>query len=196
MVPRPGRARPNQPAMHRPRQPATIAAAAVCAAALALGSAAAHAEASMHLSSSSIVGGKIQKEHACRGKGGHDQPLQLTITDLPPDAHYVSIVGDDPDAVKPAGQVWVHWNVFNVPASGRLEIAAGQQLHGDIGQTTGHAHGYEGMCPPDGVHTYRFAVFATKDKLHVDARTPLTIDAFEAKFGSQLLGKAMITGRF
>ncbi len=52
------------------------------------------------------------------------------------------------------------------------------------------------MCPPDGVHTYRFAVFASGDKLQVDTRTPLTIDAFEAKYASQVLAKAQVTGKF
>ena len=80
----------------------------------------------MELSSSSIVGGRIQQPHACRGKGGTDQPLQLTIRGLPAEARFIAIVSDDPDAVKPAGKVWVHWNVFNVPANGEVNIAAGK----------------------------------------------------------------------
>jgi len=150
----------------------------------------------MELSSSSIVGGQIQKPHACRGKGGTDQSLQLTVRGLAAEVRFISIVGDDPDAVKPAGQVWVHWNVFNVPAQGAIDIAAGQPLPGDVGQTTGGARGYEGMCPPDGVHTYRFAVFASRDKLVVDTRTPWTIARFESQHGAQVVAKAQITGRF
>ena len=150
----------------------------------------------MQVSSSSIVDGRIARPHACRAKGGADQPPQLSVRDLPAEARYLCIVGDDPDAVRPAGKVWVHWNVFNVPASGQLEIAAGEPLQGDVGLTTGHAKGYEGMCPPDGVHTYRFAVFACRDLLQVDTRTPLTIDAFEAKFGAQVLARAMVSGQF
>ena len=150
----------------------------------------------MRLSSSSIVGGQIQQPHACRAKGGTDQLLQLTIRELPADANFISIVSDDPDAMKPAGKVWVHWNVFNVPAHGELAIAAGQKLTSDEGQTSGGRRGYEGMCPPDGVHAYRFAVFASRDRLQADTRTPLTIDAFEAKYGGQVLAKAQIAGNF
>jgi Raf kinase inhibitor-like YbhB/YbcL family protein len=153
-------------------------------------------EARMELSSSSIVAGQIQKPHACRGKGGTDQALQLTVRGLPPEAKFISIVSDDPDAVKPAGKVWVHWNVFNVPAQGEIAIAAGQQLSGDVGKTTGGGSGYEGMCPPDGVHTYRFAVFASQGKLGVDTHKPWTIDDFESRFGGQVLAKGQITGRF
>lgn len=150
----------------------------------------------MELSSSSIVGGQIQKPHACRGKGGADLPPQLTIRNLPADARFASIVADDPDAMRPAGKVWVHWNVFNIQTHGEMDIAAGQKLSADVGQTSGGARGYEGMCPPDGVHTYRFAIFASRDKLQVDTRTPWTIDAFEAKYGGQVLAKAQITGKF
>jgi Raf kinase inhibitor-like YbhB/YbcL family protein len=150
----------------------------------------------MELSSSSIVGGQIQKAHACRAKGGTDQPPQLTIRDLPGDARFVSVVCDDPDAVRPAGKVWVHWNVFNIPAQGEVSIDAGQPPAGEVGQSTGGKHGYEGMCPPDGVHTYRFAAFASQGKLQVDTHRPLTIDEFEAKYGSQLLASARISGKF
>jgi len=150
----------------------------------------------MELSSSSIVGGQIQNPHACRGKGGADQPLQLTVRGLPAEARFIAIVSDDPDAVKPAGRVWVHWNVFNIAVQGDVAIAAGQQLAGDIGKTTGGARGYEGMCPPDGVHTYRFAVYASRAALEVDTHSPWTIDDFEARYGAQVLAKAQITGKF
>jgi hypothetical protein len=46
------------------------------------------------------------------------------------------------------------------------------------------------------MHTYRFAVFATRDKLPVDTQAEWTIDAFEAKFGPQVLDKAVLTGQF
>lgn len=185
------------PTMHRLPRPRRSAAAIALAAGLALAGAAAPAEARMDLSSASIVGGRIQQAQACLAKGGADQPPQLTIQGIPADAKFVSIVADDPDAVKPAGKVWVHWNVFNVPVQGGgLAVAAGQQLAGEAGHTSGGGRGYEGMCPPDGVHTYRFAVFATRAKLQVDAGRPWTIEAFEQQYGSQLAGRAMISGRF
>lgn len=150
----------------------------------------------MELSSSSIVGGRIAKAHACGAKGGADQPLQLSVRGIPPEAKYLAIVADDPDAVRPAGKVWVHWNVFNVPVEGELQLAAGAHAPGEVGRTTGNARGYEGMCPPDGVHTYRFAVFASRDKLQVDTHTPWTIDSFEGRFSAQLAARAMLTGQF
>ena len=151
----------------------------------------------MHLSSSSIVGGRIAQPHACRSKGGRDLAPHLDIRDIPGEARFLAIVADDPDAVKPAGQVWVHWNVFNVPVTGsHIEVAAGQSLPGDVGHTTGGALGYEGMCPPDGVHTYRFAVFALRDAIKIATGKPWTIDAFEAKYATQAVAKAVVSGKF
>jgi Raf kinase inhibitor-like YbhB/YbcL family protein len=152
----------------------------------------------MQLSSSSIVDGRIEQEHACRAKGGSDRSLHLDIRDIPGEGRYLAIVADDPDAMKPAGKVWVHWNVFNVPVAGRhTEFAAGQPLTGDIGRTSGNAKsGYEGPCPPDGVHTYRIAVFAMPEEIQIDTGTEWTIDAFEVKYGPQVVDKAVITGQF
>lgn len=151
----------------------------------------------MQVTSSSIVGGKIEKQHACSGQGGTDTPIQLSISGVPAAAKFIAIVADDPDAVKPAGKVWVHWNMFNVPASRDVTIEAGQNLTGDAGRTTGGAKAYEGPCPPDGTHTYRFAVFAYQQKLEAAAlQKPMTIDDFESKFGGRVLARAMVTGQF
>jgi len=124
----------------------------------------------MRVTSSSIVGGRIQQPHASRSHGGTDQSPHLDIQEIPSEGRYIAIVCDDPDAMKPAGKVWVHWNVFNVPAAGRhMEIAAGERLSGEIGTTSSHAEGgYEGPAPPDGEHTYRFAVYALPDKVKID----------------------------
>jgi hypothetical protein len=152
----------------------------------------------MELSSSSIANGRIAQVHACRAKGGTDQSPHLDIREIPSEGRYLAIISDDPDAMKPAGKVWVHWNVFNVPVAGRhTEFAAGQPLSGETGTTSGRAKsGYEGPCPPDGVHTYRIAVFALQDKVKIDTGAEWTIDAFEVKYGSQVVAKAMITGQF
>ena len=39
----------------------------------------------------------------------------LEIDDVPDDAESLVLVMDDPDAVEPAGRIWVHWLVLNIP---------------------------------------------------------------------------------
>lgn len=153
----------------------------------------------MQITSSSIDNGRILKEQACAAKGGYDQSPQLSIRDVPPETRFFAIVVDDPDAVKPTGRVWVHWNLFNVPARPEMDIEAGQPPEGEPGLSSGDKKAYEGMCPPDGVHTYRFAVFACPVKLPVGGPVPLppmTIEDFEQRFRDKILAKAVITGRF
>ena len=56
----------------------------------------------MVLSSDSILEGKIIKESACRNKGGRDISPQLTLSGIPEGTKSISIIMDDPDAIKPA----------------------------------------------------------------------------------------------
>jgi Raf kinase inhibitor-like YbhB/YbcL family protein len=150
----------------------------------------------MALRSSSIVDGKIAKVHACPDMGGKDRSVHLQIDGLPAGTRFVTIVVDDPDALQPAGKVWVHWNVFNIAVDGSsLTIPAGQPPKGDTGRSSGDMQGFEGMCPPNGTHTYRFAAFATAEKWTPPAKT-LTIEATEAALGPKALGKALLTGKF
>jgi len=53
-------------------------------------------------------------------------------------------VMDDPDAVEPAGEVWLHWLAWNVSPS-RTETPGGWE--------------------PDGEHTYRFKPYTLEERL-------------------------------
>lgn len=155
---------------------------------------------SLRVKSNSIVDGKIQKVHACYKQGGKDQSPHIEITGIPPNSRFLAIIMDDPDAVKPAGKVWVHWNLFNIPNTDPDRVfEAGIGIDGDAGRSSGGSKGYEGMCPPDGVHTYRFAVFALSNRVELGGffgPSAMTIEDFEKKFSSLVLGKGLIEGSF
>ena len=112
--------------------------------------------AEINLTSESVVDGKISKIHACRQKGGKDKSIQISASNLPADTkiieslpnfsyfHNSSIFDtlsklkrcalDDPDAIKPAGKVWVHWNVFNIPVTtSDFSLDVGTKPAGTIG---------------------------------------------------------------
>jgi Raf kinase inhibitor-like YbhB/YbcL family protein len=152
---------------------------------------------SMRLTSASIADGRIQRVHAARSHGGEDQTPGLTVHGFPDEAHYLSVVADDPDAMGPTGRVWVHWNMFNVPHRGEsVDLRPGQPMDGTPGITTGGRSGYEGMAPPDGEHTYRFAVFASAEPIQADTTRPWTVEDFERAYGNKTLRVALIEGRF
>jgi Raf kinase inhibitor-like YbhB/YbcL family protein len=154
----------------------------------------------INVTSESIVEGKINKIHACSKFGGRDLPVQIRAENIPGTAKFLALVADDPDAIRPAGRVWVHWNIFNISTTGpTFSIEAGTNPKGELGRTSGNAKGYEGMCPPDGVHKYRFAVFALSERTETGGLfgpSAMTIDQFETKFKSLIVGKGYIEGKF
>jgi hypothetical protein len=64
---------------------------------------------------------------------------------------------DDPDAMEPAGKVWVHWVVWDIlNADGPLTTKRICKL----GTTDFGKVGYGGPAPPDKRHTYVFKLYA------------------------------------
>lgn len=158
------------------------------------------ATAEINLTSDSIINGKINKIHACRKKGGKDKSIQISASNLPAGTKSVSIILDDPDAIKPAGKIWVHWNVFNVPvATSDFSLDIGTKPAGTIGKGHGGS-GYKGMCPPDGKHTYRIAIYAQKEDVKAKASgfsaVKYTLERFEKDFSTSIIEKAHIEGAF
>ena len=155
------------------------------------------ADATLTITSDSIVNGEIKQELACNEMGGKRQSPHLKISGVAPDVKFLTIIVDDPDAVAVAGKTWVHWNVFNVPAS-TVEVQQGKAPEGEVKSSTGNS-GYEGMCPPNGVHTYNFAVFGMKEKIDaggIFGISPITIERFQSKFKDVISQKAVIQGKF
>ena len=59
-------------------------------------------------------GGVIPKKYGY--KHGNISP-HLKFNNIPENTESLALIMDDPDAIKPAGKVWDHWIVFNIPAS-------------------------------------------------------------------------------
>jgi len=72
----------------------------------------------------------------------------------------MTLIVDDPDAVEPAGEVWLHWLVWNVPPS-RTEVPEDwEPTEAMEGANDFGDRGYGGPAPPDGTHTHRFKLYA------------------------------------
>ena len=77
----------------------------------------------------------------------------------------LALIMDDPDAMEPAGKVWVHWVVWNIsPEALKIfqyensqtpEIECNDKGINDFGEV-----GYGGPAPPDKRHTYVFKLYA------------------------------------
>mgnify|MGYP000847456987 FL=1 len=110
------------------------------------------------LSSNAFAAGQsIPSKYSCLGR---DISPDLSWTDAPANTRSFALIVDDPDA--PMG-TWVHWVLFNLPASARslpenagLSLPAGS-LQGK--NSSGDAR-YMGPCPPSGTHRYFFKLYA------------------------------------
>lgn len=101
------------------------------------------------------------------GRDAQNVNPPLAIESVPDGAESLTLILDDPDAVDPAGKVWLHWLVWNVPPS-RTEIPEGWEPTAAVeGVNDFDSRGYGGPDPPDGKHTYRFKLYALDATLRV-----------------------------
>jgi Raf kinase inhibitor-like YbhB/YbcL family protein len=124
-------------------------------------------------------GGMIPRRYTCDGE---DVSPPLEWGNVPEGTDSLALICDDPDA--PMG-TWVHWVIFDIPASIRelpanipperiIENGAKQGLN-DF-----RKFGYGGPCPPGGTHRYYFKLYALD-----------TITNLESAISKEQLLKAM-----
>jgi len=114
-------------------------------------------------------GEAIPSDFSCDGR---DVSPALTWTEPPAGTQSFALIMDDPDA--PMG-TWVHWVIFNIPASTR-NLTEGtptdpQLSDGSLqGKTSAGSSGYHGPCPPSGTHRYFFKLYALDTVLSLSSK--------------------------
>lgn len=147
---------------------------------------------SFMLTSASFQEGQpIPPKHTCEGQ---DLSPPLAWDHAPNGTKSFALIHDDPDA---PGNTWVHWVLFNLPASvGHLpegmpkdrELADGsRQGMTDFGRT-----GYGGPCPPSGTHRYFFKLYALDMMLSLPSGA--TKAQVEAAMKDHVLAEAQLMG--
>lgn len=113
-------------------------------------------------------GETIPSDFSCKGR---DLSPALTWTEPPTATKSFALIMDDPDA--PIG-TWVHWVIFNIPASTR-DLKEGMPTESQLsdgsvqGKTSAGSTGYHGPCPPSGTHRYFFKLYALDTMLDLSA---------------------------
>lgn len=136
-------------------------------------------------------GARIPEEY---GYTEADVNPPLAISGVPDEAESLALIVDDPDAAEPAGKVWDHWVVWNIPPDvGTIpedwtptEATEGQN---DYGET-----GWGGPNPPDREHTYRFLLYALDTTLSLSPDATKD-DVYDAASG-HVVGKAELNGTY
>jgi Raf kinase inhibitor-like YbhB/YbcL family protein len=133
-------------------------------------------------------GGVIPARYTC---DGDDVSPPLAWRDAPPGTVTFALVVDDPDA--PAG-TWVHWVLFDVPAT-ESAIPEGATPRGARdGKNTWGRSGYGGPCPPSGTHRYFFKLYAVDRALGVPPG--ITAAGLARALQGHVLAEAVLMGRY
>jgi len=117
-------------------------------------------------------GGAIPARYTCEGD---DASPPLSWTAAPTDTKSYALIVEDPDAPDPAKpqRIYVHWVVYNIPATvtSLAEDASKRGL--PLGATPGKNDSgktvYGGPCPPIGRHRYFFRLYALDAALTVSS---------------------------
>ena len=143
------------------------------------------------------AGGQIPSVYTCEGK---DVSPPLAWGGAPSGTKSFVLVVDDPDAPDPAApkMTWVHWVLYDLPASASaLPEAAGlQSLPAGTreGINDWNRTGYGGPCPPIGRHRYFFKLYAL-DSVFADLRRPGKA-ALEKAMQGHVLAQATLIGTY
>lgn len=153
---------------------------------------------SFMLSSSDFVhDGAIPKRFTCQGA---DVSPELQWSGAPEQTRSFALIVDDPDAPDPAApkMVYVHWVLYNLPAS--LKVL-GQAIEEDAlpqgtlqGLNDWKRTGYGGPCPPIGRHRYFFKLYALDTTLP-DLGRPTKAQLEQAMTG-HVLAQAVLMGTY
>ena len=138
--------------------------------------------------------GEIPSVHTCEGD---DHAPALAWADAPPTTRSFALIVDDPDAPDPAApkMTWVHWIVYNLPATSRGLPEGEPMPAGALGGINDWRRtGWGGPCPPIGRHRYFFKLYALDTTLP-DLRRP-TKPQLEQAMDGHVLGRAELVGTY
>ena len=150
----------------------------------------------MQLTSTAFAsGGEIPAVHTCEGPD-HSPPLAWS--GVPSGARSLALIVDDPDAPDPKApkMTYVHWVVYNLPATDSELAEGAAQLPSGAGEGISDFKrpGYGGPCPPIGRHRYFFKLYALDTRLP-DLRQP-TKSRLEEAMQGHVLERAELMGTY
>jgi Raf kinase inhibitor-like YbhB/YbcL family protein len=147
---------------------------------LLAGHAKAEATVTLRLTSTAFANGEeIPSVFTCEGR---DISPPLAWDDAPSATKTFALIVDDPDAPDPKAptRTWVHWVVFNLPASARALPEGVRHDALPAGAVEGtndwKKTGYGGPCPPVGRHRYFFKLYALDAALALKSATKADLE--------------------
>jgi hypothetical protein len=141
--------------------------------------------------------GEIPKRYTCEGE---DVSPPLLWSNPPEGTRSFALIVDDPDAPDPKAprMTWVHWVLYNLPATAS-ELPEGVPSEA-LPRGTGEGlndwkrKGYGGPCPPIGRHRYFHKLYAL-DIVLPDLGAPGKPE-LETAMEGHVLGRAELVGTY
>jgi len=141
--------------------------------------------------------GEIPAKYTCDGQ---DTSPALAWSDAPQGTKSFALIVDDPDAPDPKNpkMTWVHWVLYNIPATAGSLPEGVQERDLPKGTLQGlndwKKTGYGGPCPPIGKHRYFHKLYAL-DGVLPDLKQPTKAELEKAMEG-HLLSKVELVGLY
>jgi Raf kinase inhibitor-like YbhB/YbcL family protein len=143
------------------------------------------------------AGASMPVELTCEGT---DRSPALAWSGAPQGTKSLALIVDDPDAPDPAAprMTWVHWVLYDIPASAS-ELPAGaspKALPSGTRQGTNDwkKTGYGGPCPPIGRHRYFHKLYALD--VEIGDRGPLAKPDLERLMQGHVLAHTQLIGTY
>ena len=136
-------------------------------------------------------GGVIPAKYTC---DGDQTSLPLHWNGVPTEAKSLALIMDDPDALPVANKIWDHWILFNMPAQDGSLAEGERPTHGVVGSNGSGKAEYQGPCPPNGEHAYRFRLYALDTMLDLAEGAPK--EAVEKALSGHILAESHLEGRY
>ena len=143
------------------------------------------------------AGGSIPELYTC---DDDDVSPPLAWSGVPEGARSLALIVDDPDAPDPKApkMVYVHWVLYNMPASATSlpqgAGAGGLPKGAKEGKNDWKNVGYQGPCPPIGRHRYFFKLYAL-DTMLPDLHEP-TKAQLESAMKGHIIGQTELMGTY
>jgi Raf kinase inhibitor-like YbhB/YbcL family protein len=139
----------------------------------------------------------IPKVYTCEGK---DLSPPLSWAGAPEGTRSFVLIVDDPDAPDPKAPklTWVHWVIYNIPATA-TSLAEDEKKQGVPkgtlpGLNDWKRTGYGGPCPPIGRHRYFHKLYAL-DAALADLKQPTKAQLLDAMKG-HVLAETQLIGTY
>ena len=141
--------------------------------------------------------GEIPRRYTCQGQ---DVSVPLAWSEIPAGTKSLVLIVDDPDAPDPRAPktTWVHWVLYDIPASAAAlpNAAGGDNLPPGTreGLNDWKRTGYGGPCPPIGRHRYFHKLYALDTVLPDLGR--LNKPRLEKAMRGHILAQAELVGTY